>query len=202
MNHNFESVIHILDNKLGNDVHFLWALSKDFAACGFRTAILYTQNKRLLQSLSNLNIFSGVSHPMQMIMAEILMDDDFIDSFLAHNKSQLRYSYDLCTRKLDEMVIPYIAAEAGLFVYVDFSSVLPEQTFEGEDRLARLIEREARVVMKPGGEQFDKKPGFFRLCYAWVSPEVLAIGMERLSVLILKIRRGDLMMEMEEDFSS
>jgi len=129
---------------------------------------------------------------MQMIIAEILMDDEFVDTFLDYTRRQIRYSYDICTRKLDEMVIPYVAAEAGIFVYVDFSSLLPEQTFEMEDKFADLVEREAKLVMKPGGEQFDHRPGYFRLCYAWVSPEVLAIGMERLSLLILRLRRGDL----------
>jgi hypothetical protein len=31
----------------------------------------------------------------------------------------------------------------------------------------------------------------FRICYAWVSPDVLLIGMERLSRLVAKIRRMD-----------
>ena len=184
-------MIHILDNQLDNDVHFVWSLSKDFGACGFRMGILYTQNKRLLRCLSNLNTFSGVSHPIQMITAEILMDDEFVDQFLSYSRIQIRKNYDICTRKLDEMVIPYIRAEAGLFVYVDFSLILAESSFEGEDMFARVVEQEAKLVMRSGEEDFDHRAGFFRLCYAWVSPEVLAIGMERLSVLILRIRRGE-----------
>ena len=192
INNGFESVLKILNNKLGDDVHHIWAFSKDFGASGFRIATLYTQNRRLLRALSNMNIISCVSQPMQMIMAEILMDDDFVDTFLDYMRTQIRKSYEICARKLDEMVIPFVPAEAGFFVYVDFSSVLPEPTFKGEAMFANLVEREARVVMLPGKLQSDHKPGFFRICYALVSPEVLEIAMERLSLMILQLRRGTL----------
>jgi len=182
-------VIHILENNLENDVHMLWGLSKDFGASGFRVGVLYTQNENLLAALANLNIFSGVSHPMQMITAELLKDDDFVDSFLLDARAQLNWSYTICTRKLEEMVIPYVPAEAGLFVYADFSSVLPEQTFDGEARFASFMQDVARVVMTPGQSQRDRKPGMFRICYTWVSPGVLEIAMERLSCVVAKIRR-------------
>ena len=182
-------MIEILDNNLGNDVHFVWGFSKDFGASGFRLAILYTQNLRLLQALANLNIFSGVSNPIQLIAAEILSDDDFIDAFLEDARSQLLRSYELCTRKLEEMVVPFVPAEAGICVYVNFSSLLPDATFNGEKRFASLIQDVARVVMTPGQSQRNSKPGMFRLCYTWVTLEVLEIAMERLSYTILQIRR-------------
>lgn len=186
----FQSIIQILDNKLGQNVHFLWGLSKDFGASGFRLGILYTQNTRLLQALANLNMFSGVPHPMQMIMSEILTDDEFVSAFLDDAKRELANSYWICTNKLQEMVIPFVTAEGGMFVYVDFSSLLPESTFEGEARFASLVETVALVVMTPGQSQMDCKAGMFRICYAWVPPDVLEVAMERLSCLVLKIRRN------------
>jgi 1-aminocyclopropane-1-carboxylate synthase len=195
-------VIEVLDNHLGNDVHFLWGFSKDFGASGFRMAILYSQNLRLLQALANLNIFSGVSNPMQLIAAEILSDDEFIDAFLEDARSQLSFSYRLCTSKLEEMVVPYVPAEAGIFVYVDFSSLLPSQSFEGEDEFATLIQDVARIVLTPGRSQRDCKPGMFRLCYAWVTSDVLQLAMERLSYTVLQIRRHgweDLMINSWQD---
>lgn len=50
---------------------------------------------------------------------------------------------------------------------------------------------ECRIVLTPGESQRDTTPGMFRICYAWVSPEVLEIAMERLSRLVVKIRRMD-----------
>lgn len=213
-------------------------MGKDFAACGFRLAILYTQNDLLKKALQNLQIFSSVAQPMQMIMAELLYDDVFIDNFLTHTRMCIHQSYTICTSKLEEMCVPYIQADAGFFVYCDFSSlilILERRSrrkngfsssssstscngVEGEEKFADLVEREARIVMKPGSmtqsssdpncmfhssasssnireqqqqNNFLYKPGYFRLCYTWVSPEVLEIGMERLSLLVLRIRRGD-----------
>ena len=104
----FQSIIKILDNQLGVDVHFLWGLSKDFGATGFRFAMVYTQNIQLLQALANLNIFSGVPNPMQMIVAELLIDDEFVDSFLEESRFRLVSSYNICVHKLDEMVVPFV----------------------------------------------------------------------------------------------
>ena len=187
---NFQSIIRVLNNEMGNDVHQLWGLSKDFGASGFRIGTLYTQNTDLLHALANLNIFSGVSHPMQMILTELLYDDYFIDDFLEKSREKLRNSYHLVTRKLDEMVIPYISAEAGLFVYVDFSSLLPEPSFKGEEKFSKLVQDVARVVLTPGQCQNDSKPGMFRLCYSWVPIETLNVAMERLSYLVLQVRRS------------
>lgn len=190
-NRTFESVIRTLDNDLGNDVHFVWALSKDFGASGFRVGTLYTQNDQLLAALANLNIFSGVSHPIQMITAEILTDDHFVDTFLDASRDRLQQSYAICVAKLEEMVIPYVSAQAGLFVYVDFGSLLPRKDFEGEAMLRDLMFEHARLVLTPGESQRDGRPGWFRICYSWTSPEILGIAMERLSRLVVKIRKMD-----------
>lgn len=189
--HEFQSVIRVLNNQLGDDVHMLWALSKDFGCSGLRIATVYSQNETFLEALGNLNIFSGISQPMQAMTAELLIDDTFVDAFLEEARQRLCHSYEICALKLEEMVIPFIPAEAGIFVYIDFSSLLPERTFEGEARLCELITDYARVVLTPGQSQRERTPGMFRLCYAWVSPQVLEIALERLSRLVGKIRKID-----------
>mmetsp|Transcript_18512 Transcript_18512/g.39767 ORF Transcript_18512/g.39767 Transcript_18512/m.39767 type:complete len:489 (-) Transcript_18512:939-2405(-) len=185
----FESVLRTLNNDLRTDVHHVWALSKDFGASGLRIGTLYSKNHRLLSSIANLNIFSGVSHPMQMIVSEILTDDHFIYGFLENSRQRIRYSYELCVARLDEMVIPYVPAKAGIFVYADFSSLLPEQTAEGEARFSSLLLDTARIIMTPGLAQHDQKPGMFRICYCFVNPEVLQMAMQRLDRVVGKIRR-------------
>jgi aspartate/methionine/tyrosine aminotransferase len=186
----FESILSILNNDLGNDVHMVWAISKDFGASGIRYGILYSQNETLMEGLSSLSTFSGVSGPVQYVVSELLTDDNFVDRFLDESRNRLLFSYTICTRKLDEMVLPFIPAEAGMFVYVDFSSLLPQKTFEWEAKLSELL-FEVRVVLTPGESQHDTTPGMFRICYAWVSPDVLEIAMERLSRLVAKLRRMD-----------
>ena len=184
----FQSVIKVLKNKLRDDVHFVWALSKDFGSSGFRFGVLYTQNKSILSAFANVNLFSSVSHPMQAVVADILSDDTFVDRFLNISKCLLKASYDIVTQGLNDMHIPFVPAKAGIFVYCDFSSLLQVNSFKGEDEIARLFEEHVRIVMTPGGCQRDRKPGFFRICYAFVTPEVLKIGILRLHMVCALIR--------------
>lgn len=169
----------------------IWAVSKDFGGSGLRVGIVYTQNEMLMEGLANANIFTAVSGPIQYLVSELMTDDQFVDSFLDESRKRTLYSYQICVSKLEEMVLPYVHAEAGLFVYVDFSSLLPAKTYEWEEKLSQLMFDYARVVLTPGESQRDPKPGMFRICYAWVSVEVLVIAMERLSRLVAKIRRMD-----------
>jgi aspartate/methionine/tyrosine aminotransferase len=187
--HEFHSILRVLDNKLRDDVHLLWAISKDFGASGVRCGLLYTQNEVLLDGMGSISTFSGVSAPIQYIVAELLTDDAYVDEFLAISRLRLRQSYEVCIRKLEEMVLPYVPAQAGLFVYVDFSAVLPAKTFEYEAQLTDLLFRYARVVLTPGESQRDERPGMYRICYAWVEPSVLEIALERLSRFVVKLRR-------------
>lgn len=189
--HGFHSVIQILNNNLGNDVHFLWAVSKDFGASGLRVGIVYSQNDVFMRGLAAANIFTCVSQPIQYLVSELWTDDQFLDRFLEEARHRTLLSYHICVSKLQEMVFPFVPAAAGIFVYVDLSSLLPERSFRGERRLAKLLFEHARIVLTPGESQRDPRPGWFRICYAWVSPAVLAIAMERLSRLVARIRKLD-----------
>lgn len=166
----------------------VWAVSKDFGCSGVRYGVLYTQNELLLLAMQSVSTFTCVSGPVQYLVSELLTDDVFVSNFLDESRHRLVQSYNICTRKLDEMVLPFIPAEAGMFIYVDFSSILPSKTFEWEQKLSELM-YQARVILTPGESQHDPAPGMFRICYAWVSPEVLEVAMERLSRLVAKVRR-------------
>ena len=168
----------------------VWAVSKDFGCSGLRYGLLYSQNTLLLDALGSMATFTAVSGPIQYLVSELLTDDTFVDNFLDESRDRLVHSYSICTQKLEEMVLPYVPAEAGMFVYVDFSSLLPQKTAEWEEKLSDLM-FQIRVVLTPGESQHDHAPGMFRICYAWVSPEVLEIAMERLSRLVAKLRRMD-----------
>jgi aspartate/methionine/tyrosine aminotransferase len=169
----------------------VWAVSKDFGASGLRVGVVYSQNEIFLEGLATCNIFSGVSGPIQYLVSELLTDDPFVDRFLDESRERILQSYTICAQKLEEMVLPFVEAEAGLFVYVDCSSLLPEKTFEWERKLSEVMFRYARIVLTPGESQRESRAGMFRICYAWVDPEVLEIAMERLSRLVAKVRRMD-----------
>ena len=52
-----------------------------------------------------------------------------------------------------------------------------------------ILFHHARVVWTPGASQRKVEPGMFRIFYAWVSPDVLDIAMERLSRIVARLRR-------------
>jgi len=197
----FQSVTQLLDNNLQNDVHMIWALSKDLGASGFRFGILYTQNTPLINALSNLNTLSTVPNPMQSIVGALLSDDAFMNRFLHQSREMLKVSYATLTQTLKEMDCPYIEAQAGIFVYCDFSELLPSKDRDGEAVFAGCVERFARVVMTPGDSQRDPNPGMFRICYAATSIDVLMIAMRRLKHLVRMIRNDSQFwrMEFEDD---
>ena len=166
----------------------MWALSKDFGSSGFRVGVLYTQNTVLNAAIGNLNIFSSVSHPMQSVVGNLLDDTAYVDNFLNMSRELLKSSYSIVTAAMEDMNIPYVEAQAGIFLYVDFSSLLHEPTFEGEAKLASLLIQNAKMILTPGHCQREVKPGMFRICYTWVSVDVLKVAMGRLKSLVTDIR--------------
>ena len=177
-----------MGDSLGDDVHMLWALSKDFGSSGLRLGFLYTENNMLLKAIETISAFSSVSHPVQMIASHMLADFEFVDSFLESSRKKLCSTYDIVVHSLQCMNIPYVPASAGIFVYCDFSSLLPENSFDGEARFSSFLLDIARVVMTPGQSQHDPRPGFFRICYAAILPETLTVAMKRISSVAEFIR--------------
>ena len=82
-------------------------------------------------------------------------------------------------KTLTSLSVPFTPACSGVFVYADFSKFLPDDSWEGEEALVQMFFNEG-VVMTPGKSQQAAKPGFFRICYAWVDVVVLEIAMGRI----------------------
>jgi 1-aminocyclopropane-1-carboxylate synthase len=120
----FQSVTTILENKLNDNVHVIWGLSKDFGVSGLRAGFLYTQNKLLLASLSNFNMAFEVSNIVQEIYEDILSDHTFIKDYLALNSKLIQESFVLLTTGLNKLKIPYFHCHAGIFLFVDMSHLL------------------------------------------------------------------------------
>ena len=120
----FQSVTTILENKLNDNIHVIWGLSKDFGVSGSRAGLLYTQNKLLLASLSNFNMAFEVSNILQEIYEDILSDHTFIKDYLTLNSKLIQESYVLLTTGLNKLKIPFFHCHAGIFLFVDMSHLL------------------------------------------------------------------------------
>ena len=60
---------------------------------------------------------------------------------------------------------------AGMFVWADFSSLLPEDSWEGEEGFTAVCYEEGGFIMTPGQAQRASRPGWFRICFGWYSIE-------------------------------
>ncbi|GMI18019.1 hypothetical protein TrLO_g14552 [Triparma laevis f. longispina] len=195
----FTSIIEVLEGNLGNNVHVIWALSKDFGSSGLRVGCLISHNSEVINGLNNVNVFSSVSNPMQLACAEVLGDEKWVDEYLEESNLRLRRAYEVVTGGLRGLGIPYTEAKAGMFVWLDLSSLLPEKSWEGEDALTSLIFEEGGIVLTPGQSQKTSTPGFYRLCFAYNTMESLKVALARLEYVVGVVReRGWVDLDVEE----
>jgi aspartate/methionine/tyrosine aminotransferase len=180
----FVSIVKMLENHLGDHVHILWGLSKDFGASGLRVGVLYSQNKTLLSAFGGIQMAFQVSNLVQEMMGHILQDSLFLDAYFAQNRLKLKYSYDILRSNLEPLGIKIISpAGASIFVFVDFRILLKEHTFEGEHVLFDLLCAHG-VVLTPGESCHCQIPGFFRICFAWVNVTTLLEAIKRIKEIV------------------
>jgi len=180
----FHSLASLLHHELGDYVHLLWGVSKDLGASGLRMGVLYSQNETLLAALGTNNMGHQVSHVTQEILAGILCDNTFMGQFIATNACRIKQSYQLLTEKLTELAIPYYHAGAGIFLFVDLSSLLSEESFEAETELHKELAQSVKLSFTPGGACHHARPGHFRFCFCWVTTEAVRECNRRLEKFI------------------
>ena len=179
----FKSIASILNNQLGDDVHVLWGLSKDFGASGLRVGVIYSQNQQLLKALSNINMAIQVSNLVQEMTVHILQDETFVMDYFSKMRHLLKNSFDIMHPRLIALGIKIISpCGAGLFCFADFRSFLSEQTFLGERILFNKM-ADMGVVLTPGESCHCAIPGFFRICFAWVPVSSLLEAIRRIEVM-------------------
>eukprot|EP00403_Amphidinium_massartii_P024030 CAMPEP_0178407242 /NCGR_PEP_ID=MMETSP0689_2-20121128/19329_1 /TAXON_ID=160604 /ORGANISM="Amphidinium massartii, Strain CS-259" /LENGTH=452 /DNA_ID=CAMNT_0020028313 /DNA_START=114 /DNA_END=1472 /DNA_ORIENTATION=+ len=186
----FVSLGQLLKGKLGSNKHVVWALSKDFGASGWRAGVLWTQNQDLQKAISNIASFTAISGPLQSVISQVFDDAKFIDSYLEENSRRLASSCAMVMRTLTELRIPFLQPGAGMFIWMDFRSLLPAvspanpSSAEAEDLLYKALWKESSLVITPGLAQHASEPGWFRICFAALSPAVLEKALENLKAWV------------------
>ncbi len=165
---------------LGERVHIVWAFSKDFAASGLRCGVLASENQRVLAAVDGLAYWACCSGDTQVLLGEMVADDGWADRYLAAMQARLGAAYRAVAGELRAGGVPFFPAEAGFFVLVDLRGFLPEPTWEAEHALWRRLLDRAGVNLTPGAALRADRPGFARLCFASVPPEVAGAGVRRL----------------------
>lgn len=139
----FVSVLDVAADKFGpshpfvrSHVHALFGLSKDLGASGLRVGFLVTRNKALNAALAGCLVGHCVSGDTSLRVAEMLQDDEWVDGFMKVALGHLKTGYDAVTSLLSRAGVPYVHAQAGMFVWVDFSEFL-----SGEDACTAVATR-------------------------------------------------------------
>jgi len=165
--------------------HLLYGLSKDWCASGLRVGCMYSDNEPLQEALNSLAPMASVSNYVQDKIADVLRDEAFTEAFVADNAAYLRRVYNVLTTGLRRLSIPFVKTQSGIFVWVDLSSWMEEQTFAGEEKLWRRMCDDAKILWTPGAACHSPRPGCFRVCYAWVDEVAIEAMVERLAKILL-----------------
>ena len=165
---------------LGERVHVVWAFSKDFAASGLRAGVLVSENEAVLGAMDQLAYWGAVSGHTQWLLGRAISDDAWVDAFVRTNRQRLREAKSRVTDALDAIGVPYVEPEAGFFLLVDLRRQLDAPTFEAEHALYRRLLERVNVNLTPGAACRVAEPGFMRLCFGAVPPEVAVDAIERM----------------------
>jgi len=151
---------------LEDDIHFVWGFSKDLAVSGLRCGVLTSHNDKVRSAIAGLAYWSVVSGDTQHLLDSMLRDEAWIDGYITTMRARLADSYNHTVEALEAAGIPFVPADAGLFVLCDLREYLAEPTWDAELSLWRRIVDEANVNLTPGSACHIREPGFMRLCFA------------------------------------
>lgn len=185
----FYSFINIMQQKQSEYLHHWYALSKDFGSSGFRVGMVCSFNKTFMEAYNNLNAPSMVSNYAQWIFELVLSDHDFIEEYIQTNQKLLTENYLTVIKTLKELKVPYAPARGSLFVWLDLSSFLKEQTQESESEFWLMLYTETGILLTPGNGFGHSKKGQFRLVHSCFPKKDLEVAMERLIGFIQNKRR-------------
>jgi 1-aminocyclopropane-1-carboxylate synthase len=155
----FQSVATMMNNHLGEYIHILWSLSKDFGASGLRVGVIYSHNEALLHALSKTSDAMQVSNIAQATAQYILSDFNFVYYYIKENRNRLYKSYNIVKTAFNELGIKTIDAAAGIFIFCDFRILLTENSFVAERELFKNLCKKG-IVFTPGECCHCKIPGF------------------------------------------
>ncbi|GAX10741.1 1-aminocyclopropane-1-carboxylate synthase [Fistulifera solaris] len=177
------------DEGLGPYVHWVYALSKDFALSGLRVGAAYTENEEIVLPLQKLNDLCCISSTTQLWTKMILEHEmeggeSWVHAFRRMNHSRLMQRSAQLTAVLDEFQIPYLTPTAGLFVWIDLSRYLPSDSqltpSEQERKLYLELVHTYGLLLTPGLSMKNEQPGFFRCVFTAATEEEFALSLQRL----------------------
>jgi 1-aminocyclopropane-1-carboxylate synthase len=169
---------------LHENIHLIWGFSKDFSMSGARVGVLYTENKKVYDSIMQIAYWYSVSGFTQRTLDNMLNDKLLFD-YLSSNSKALKASCRIATDFFkSKMGAPCILSESGFFIFVFLGKYLNSNTFQAENELWRYLIDKCRVNLTPGSACFCSDPGWFRVCFAAQPLEKLQEALDRISLAL------------------
>ncbi len=185
----FRSFANIMFEKKSNFLHLWYAFSKDFGASGFRVGLVYSHNKNMLKAYANYNAPNMVSNYTQWVFQKVLEDDNFISQYIQTNKRRLTESYVEAVQTFRALNIPYVPAAGSLFIWIDLSEFLQDQTQRAENEFWLELYQATGILLTPGEGFGHSKKGQFRVVYPCMSIEYLKVALGRLKDFVHQKRQ-------------
>ncbi|XP_071955310.1 1-aminocyclopropane-1-carboxylate synthase-like protein 1 [Antedon mediterranea] len=169
--------------------HFIWGFSKDFAMSGMRVGLYYGFSDVVRKQILSQCRFTQIPGFIQIMLSKMLKDEDWVDNvYYPTNQKRLKEGYEIVTRELKSIGVPYLEACSGLYVYCDFRKFLKENTIEMEEDLwMKFIA--AGVYICPSQAFFSDEFGWFRVIFADEKVK-LELSMERIKKVCSELQRG------------
>lgn len=204
---------------MGDRLHVIWALSKDFALSGLRVGAVYTENMHIQAPLQKLNDLCQVGSTTQVMVSRLLAQPHdglgFAEALQHGNQAWLRGRYERLTAVLGQHGVPYLPAGAGLFVWIDLrawlpppsesstpdvlraespvgigGALLPPSEAERERFLYLRLIREFGLLLTPGVSMRTEEPGYFRCVFSAASDQAFELALRRFAKLGASPRRS------------
>ncbi|KAL8137183.1 hypothetical protein V2J09_003184 [Rumex salicifolius] len=190
--HGFTSIAEVIEEddmlKTCNRdfIHIVYSLSKDMGFPGFRIGIVYSYNDSVVNCARKMSSFGLVSSQTQHLIASMLSDDDFVDTYLYESKKRLARRYKMFTRGLQQVGISSLKSNGGLFLWMDLRRLLKESTIEADTSLWRVIIEEVKLNVSPGSSFHCSEPGWFRVCFANMDDDTVEVALRRIRIFMRK----------------
>jgi len=152
-------------NYMGDYVHVVAGLSKDWGMSGFRIGSLFSHNIELLRAIDTVGYYGSPSRYTQFILQGVFNDDDFVTWYIEENRRRLYETYQALEEALSLIDVPLLPSQGAIFAWGDFSSLILDG--QSERDLWMELFNKTKVALTTGQSCEANKPGMFRIVYGW-----------------------------------
>ncbi|KAK9749619.1 hypothetical protein RND81_02G138700 [Saponaria officinalis] len=162
-------------------VHIVTSLSKDLGLPGFRVGAIYSNDPLVVSAATKMSSFGLVSAQTQYLLSGLLSDSKFMDQYVGNNRTRLRERQSMLVSGLKRAGITCLESNSGLYCWANMGHLLKSKTFEAEMELWKEIVYEVKLNISPGSACHCDEPGWFRICFANLTEDVLNRAMQRIN---------------------